>query len=352
MSSLPPEYSIKMKLAQSYQDDLVAQKAKFDLEKQKRIEQEQAELQKVQEELAKENQTLQERKRQIASLQYSDYMASLEAKRLKELHQYENKLHGENVSLPMNSEERLKKHKDYIASLSDKVDVNGRSYIDYNERNKQAKYFNPLTQKYTTVKQVTDTFPVDNNYNKYPGNVPLNGQTYLNERNYNILLPMSQQKIDSYHNNTNTGVNNGNVNNNNNNNLNHNNTYIDYKNVSKEYDDYNRNLVSQNLKYKQEMFFKRKEEEEARRKELERLEYLRQEEKMFENQKKKQYREFLDLQMQEKVPVKLNNESYALNAALAVNNYKDDNLYKYAPDNSFVNKNKFVEVNPCKFYFI
>ena len=39
MSSLAPEYNIKMKLAQSYQEDLVAQKAKFDLEKQKRIEQ-------------------------------------------------------------------------------------------------------------------------------------------------------------------------------------------------------------------------------------------------------------------------------------------------------------------------
>ena len=52
------EREIKMKLAKSYAEELAAQKARFEVEKQRRLKEEQFELKQIQTELEKEQQIL------------------------------------------------------------------------------------------------------------------------------------------------------------------------------------------------------------------------------------------------------------------------------------------------------
>ena len=49
------------------------------------------------------------------------------------------------------------------------------------------------------------------------------------------------------------------------------NTYGSYKEINKQYEDYNKSLVAQNEKFKEEMLRRRKKQEEIRRLERERL---------------------------------------------------------------------------------
>lgn len=317
--SFSTDFEIRQKLARSYQDVMEAQKAKYEQEKMKRIQSEQADLMRIQKQLDEENKALQERKRKIAALQYEDYMNSLEAKRLKELHNYEDKLRSTNVSLQMGSEQRVNQYKNYIAKLSDRVDNNAKNFNEYSQRQKSAKFLNPLTLHYSTEKDTNKTYNVDDiNY------IPTPYTGYLNKRG--IQENMSANRA--------MGGDTG---------------YGEYKEVNRNFDNYNRDLVAQNLKFKEEMNLKRKLEEETRKKEMAQYHQLLKEEKEFENEKKKQYREYLDSQMRRQIPEKLKNESYALNAAVTPNQFANDNLYKYDPDYYFLNKNQFVEVNPCKY---
>ena len=88
-------------------------------------------------------------------------------------------------------------------------------------------------------------------------------------------------------------------------------------------------------------------QEEKRIKENERLSQLKQEEKYYENEKKKLYRNFLDMQVNEQIPIKLSKENfYQNNMDNANNSFHNSNLYETIPQYSTINKNRFVEVNP------
>ena len=312
--SIETDIQIRRKLAESYQRDLERQKQKYEEERQRRLQQEQRELFEVQKSLQEEQKTLQDRKRQIAQMQYSDYLASLEAKRLKELHDYESKLQSNNVSLPMNSEERLKKYHNYIVDLSNKVDSNTQNYLSFAEKNKETKFFSPLTQKFSIAKNVNKTCD-----DAIPYSPLINSQSQkcLNERKSSTIGDKRNL------------------------------TYEEYKKLSKEFGEYNQMMVDMSNKYKNEQKYLRMREEEERKKEMERLKQLKMEEKEFENEKKRQYRMFLEKQMQNRIPAKLQSESYAIDTVQKeTNQFKNEQLYQYTKDNSFLNKNKFVEVNP------
>ena len=312
------EREIKMKLAKSYAEELAAQKARFEVEKQRRLKEEQFELKQIQTELEKEQQILNERKKQIASLQYSDYLASLEAKRLKELHDYEAKLKASNVSLPMNSDERLSQYKNYISSLSDKTDKYSDNYLKYAERNKSAKFFSPLTQKISIIKPVNQTCESAKAFS--PMSTYPDKKEVLNTNNNIRPLDYKNNK-----------------------------TYEEYKKLSKEFNEYNKNKVDMDMKHKQEMFFQRYKLEQSRKAEMERLAHLRKEEKEFEMEKKRKYKEYLDSQVKTQINEKLRNESYAISAVEdKAKKFNNDELYQYRRDCSFLNKNNFVEVNPYR----
>ena len=88
-------------------------------------------------------------------------------------------------------------------------------------------------------------------------------------------------------------------------------------------------------------------QEEKRIKENERLSQLKQEEKYYENEKKKLYKNFLDMQVNEQIPIKLSKENYYQNDKNNTQNtFHNSNLYDTIPQYSTINKSRFVEVNP------
>ena len=68
------------------------------------------------------------------------------------------------------------------------------------------------------------------------------------------------------------------------------NTYGSYKEINKQHEDYNKSLFAQNEKFKEEMLRRRKKQEEIRRLERERLE--RTIAKMYDEDLKRQYRQY------------------------------------------------------------
>ena len=66
-----------------------------------------------------------------------------------------------------------------------------------------------------------------------------------------------------------------------------------------------------------------------------------------ENEKKKLYRDYLDRQVHEQVPIKLSMENYDENNIInSQTSFKNMQLYDTVPQYSTINKTKFVEVNP------
>ena len=63
--------------------------------------------------------------------------------------------------------------------------------------------------------------------------------------------------------------------------------------------------------------------------------------------KKKLYKNFLDMQVNEQIPIKLSKENFYQNNNKEDNIYfRNSNLYDLMPQYSTINKNRFVEVNP------
>ena len=69
--------------------------------------------------------------------------------------------------------------------------------------------------------------------------------------------------------------------------------------------------------------------------------------KYYKNDKKKLYKNFLDMQVNEQMPIKLSKENYYQNNISEVNNsFHNSNLYELIQQYSAINKNRFVEINP------
>ena len=308
---------VKEKLSRDYSEDILNQQKKYITEKQYRIQREQDEIMREQERIELEDKEQRERRKKLISLQYQDYIHGLQEKENRTQKEFEEKLIPLSVSLPMNSEKGLRLYHDRIYKLSDKADRNKKLFMDYSERAKNDKYYNYLSKRYV--------------FNNKESNPTL-------AENKDILI---SQKVNQ------NLVNKDNIYNNRNNLNFYLNNYRAYKDVFKQYDNYNKILADQNLRNKDYMNQQRTLEELKRIEEREKIYNYEKQEKSFENEKKREYREYLDRQIKEQFPIKLWKENY--NEKNFVNNtpfFKDRSLYSSAPHFSIINKSDFVEVNP------
>ena len=314
---------IRKNLSKEYDESLQAHKMNYLTEREQRIKSEQEEILREKERIQYEDELEKERKNLLKKLQYNEYIEGMQAKENKLQKEFEEKLIPVEVSLPMNSDERLKNYHNHIYKLSDKADRNRKLFMEYNEKSKNNLYYNYLSKRYTlNNKESNKTIP----YNKeLPLTQKFRESLNQNSDEVNKNQTMFNQKINNIENIS----------------------YNKYKNLYKEYDDYNRLLVEKHLRNKEMMNKQRALQEEKRIKENERLSQLKQEEKYYENEKKKLYRNFLDMQVNEQIPIKLSKENYYQNNMDNSNNsFHNSNLYETIPQYSTINKNRFVEVNP------
>ena len=312
---------IRKNLSKEYDESLQAHKMNYLTEREQRIKSEQEEILREKERIQYEDELEKERKNLLKKLQYNEYIEGMQAKENKLQKEFEEKLIPVEVSLPMNSDERLKNYHNRIYKLSDKADRNRKLFMEYNEKSKNNLYYNYLSKRYTlNNKESNKTIP----YNKdLPLTQRFRESLNQNSDEVNKNQTMFNQKINNIENIS----------------------YNKYKNLYKEYDDYNRLLVEKHLRNKEMMNKQRALQEEKRIKENERLSQLKQEEKYYENEKKKLYRNFLDMQVNEQIPIKLSKENfYQNNMDNSNNSFHNSNLYETIPQYS--NKNRFVEVNP------
>ena len=312
---------IRKNLSKEYDESLQAHKMNYLTEREQRIKSEQEEILREKERIQYEDELEKERKNLLKKLQYNEYIEGMQAKENKLQNEFEEKLIPVEVSLPMNSDERLKNYHNHIYKLSDKADRNRKLFMEYNEKSKNNLYYNYLSKRYTlNNKESNKTIP----YNKeLPLTQKFRESLNQNSDEVNKNQTMFNQKINNIENIS----------------------YNKYKNLYKEYDDYNRLLVEKHLRNKEMMNKQRALQEEKRIKENERLSQLKQEEKYYENEKKKLYRNFLDMQVNEQIPIKLSKENFYQNHLDNSNNsFHNSNLYETIPQYS--NKNRFVEVNP------
>ena len=88
-------------------------------------------------------------------------------------------------------------------------------------------------------------------------------------------------------------------------------------------------------------------EELKRIEEREKIYNYEKQEKSYEDEKKKEYKEYLDRQIKEQIPIKMWKENYnERNFANTNNLFKDKSLYTSAPYFSSIKKNDLIEVNP------
>ena len=314
---------IAEKLSKDYSEDMANQQKKYMTEKQYRIESEQREILREQQRIEQEEQEQKERKQKLISLQYKDYIRGLQEKETKTQKEFEEKLIPQNLSLQMNSEQRLRNYHDRIYKLSERADRNKRLFMDYNQRARNDKYYNYLSKRYTLNNKETNSTVAEN-------------------REINFQNKFGRNRLHSADNN------NTNYNNNGNKNINdYLRNYGAYKDVFRQYDNYNKILAEQNLRHKDYMNKQRTVEELKRIEEREKIYNYEKQEKSYENEKKREYKEYLDRQIKEQFPIKLWKENYNENNFVNNNNFfKDKNLYTSAPNFSLVKKSNFVEVNP------
>ena len=320
---------IRKNLSKDYEESLKNHKINYLTERENRIKREQEELYNEQKRIEYEDQMERERKNILKKLQYREYIKGIQEKENKLQKEFKEKLIPEEVSLPMNSDERLKKYHNNIYKLSDKADRNRKLFMEYNEKSKNDLYYNYLSKRYTlNNKEANKTIP------------------------YNRDLPLTQKFRDDINNEAikdNTNEVNKNRTFNEHNIINeYNNSYNKYKNLYRQYDEYNRALVQQNIRKKEFMNKQREIQEEKRIEESEKLSQLKQQEKYLENEKKKLNKNFLDMQVNEQIPIKLSKENFEQNNIINSqnNNFHNSKLYDSVPQYSAINKSRFVEVNP------
>ena len=197
--------------------------------------------------------------------------------------------------------------------------------MDYNQKARNDKYYNYLSKRYTLNNKETNSTVSENREigfyaNRLPRNRVNSADNYLNNNNYNTTNKDIKDYVKNY------GL---------------------YKDVYRQYDNYNKLLAEQNLRHKDYMNKQRTIEELKRIEEREKMDNYEKQEKYEENEKKKEYREYLDRQMREQYPIKLWKENYNEKNFIDNNNFfKDKNLYTSAPNFSIAKKSNFVEVNP------
>ena len=317
--------NIAEKLSRDYTEDISNHQKNYLSEKKYRIESEQRQILDEQKRIEQEDQEQRERKQKLIQLQYKDYIRGLQEKESKTQKEFEEKLIPQNLSLNMNSEQRLKNYHDRIYKLSERADLNKKLFLDYSQKARNDKYYNYLSKRYTLNNKETNSTVSENREigfyaNRLPRNRVNSADNYLNNNNYNNTNKDKKDYVKNY------GL---------------------YKDVYRQYDNYNKLLAEQNLRHKDYMNKQRTIEELKRIEEREKMDNYEKQEKYEENEKKKEYREYLDRQIREQFPIKLWKENYNEKNFIDNNNFfKDKNLYTSAPNFSIAKKSNFVEVNP------
>lgn len=316
---------VSEKLSKDYAEDIFNQQKKYLSEKQYRIQSEQREILREQKRIEQEEQEQKAQKQKLISLQYQDYIRGLQEKENKTQKEFEEKLIPQNLSLQMNSEQRLRNYHDKIYKLSERADRNKRLFMDYNQKARNDKYYNYLSKRYTLNNKETNSTVAENREMNFQNKLGRNRLNSADDNNANYT----------------------NVNNNNKNINEYLRNYGAYKDVFRQYDNYNKLLAEQNLRHKDYMNKQRTIEELKRIEEREKIYNYEKQEKTYENEKKKEYKEYLDRQIKEQFPIKLWKENYNERNFINDNNlFKNRNLYTSAPNFSLIKKSNFVEVNP------
>jgi len=123
-------------------------------------------------------------------------------------------------------------------------------------------------------------------------------------------------------------------------------TYDEYKAKQQEILNFNVNKANDNLRYKDYILGEKKRMGEERMKENERIRALEEEERLYEEEKKRVYKNLLDNQVKVKIPSKIGSLFYSENFKDNVVKFNNPSLYLTTPENSFMNRNKLVEINP------
>ena len=436
---------IKEQLSLRYEQDLENQRLRYENERQQRLRREMDANYRVQQDIKEEEAEKLRRKRELMAKQYNEYLKGQEYKHEKMLKEVQEKLEPTLVSLPLNSDARLRQFKERIEKMSEKNDINGKLYDEFKAKNRATSHYNILTKRYSLDNKVVSNYPDEknltqppklahntnlseinfqDNINVYkdsdnlqyqqqanfnyisnePNNNDINYKTRNNVYDNYRFVETTGRSSNDYNNNNNINIQNSksveninsNINTNINSNLNlnsnlyqqpkytnnsiyvgvpdkkgqsllyeggrregtdvtnnayfdhyYNITYPSYKEINKQYEDYNKSLVAQNQAFKNEMALRRKEQEEIRRLERERLSKMQQLQKMYDDDLKRQYRQYLDQQVVQQLPRKLMDEGYTKEAlAEGTPMFQNEYLYVNAPDYNLINKSKFVEVNP------
>ena len=121
-------------------------------------------------------------------------------------------------------------------------------------------------------------------------------------------------------------------------------TYDEYRAKQQEILSYNINKANDNIRYKDYILTEKKKMGEERLKENERIKALEMEERMYEEEKKKVYKNLLDNQVKVKIPSKIGSLYYSHDFTDTAVKFKEPALYLTTPQNNFMNRNKLVEI--------
>ena len=123
-------------------------------------------------------------------------------------------------------------------------------------------------------------------------------------------------------------------------------TYDEYKAKQQEFLNFNVNKANDNIRYKDYILSEKKKMGEERLKENERIRQLELEERLYEDEKKRVYKNLLDNQVKVKIPSKIGGLYYSNDFKDNAIKFKNPSLYLTTPQNNFINRNKLVEINP------
>ena len=123
-------------------------------------------------------------------------------------------------------------------------------------------------------------------------------------------------------------------------------TYDEYRAKQQEILNFNVHKAEDNLRYKDYILGEKRKMGEERMKENERIRQLEYEEKLYEDEKKRVYKNLLDNQVKVKIPSKIGSLFYSNDFKDNVVKFNNPSLYLTTPENSFMNRNKLVEINP------
>ena len=171
-----------------------------DFEKQDQLRKEMQSNYRFEKALREEEEEENRRKKEIIAREYDEYLKGQEQKHYKMLKNVQDKLEPTLVSLPLNSEERLRKWKDEIERKSEMGELNGKLYNDFKAKSRATSHYNYLTKRYSLNNKVVPDFPNSNtegneNNENYEIRNNYNNLSILNNVNFGKKIPITPRYL-------------------------------------------------------------------------------------------------------------------------------------------------------------